>query len=117
VPYPTGEEEFVRYVKMGNALRNVHLMDSKTLENIKLQVNFPESGTGRVEDKYPKHIDNKVYINEKQYFENVSKNLWEFYIGGYQPAQKWLKDRKGSTLSYEDILHYQNIVKVLNSLL
>ncbi|WP_183576547.1 type ISP restriction/modification enzyme [Mucilaginibacter sp. X5P1] len=20
---------------------------------------------------------------------------WLFYIGGYQPAQKWLKDRKG----------------------
>ena len=35
---------------------------------------------------------------------------WEFYIGGYQPAQKWLKDRKGRELTFEDILHYQKII-------
>jgi len=35
---------------------------------------------------------------------------WEFYIGGYQPAQKWLKDRKGRELSYDDIQHYQKII-------
>ena len=35
---------------------------------------------------------------------------WEFYIGGYQPAQKWLKDRKGRSLSYEDIFHYSKII-------
>jgi hypothetical protein len=38
---------------------------------------------------------------------------WEFYIGGYQPAQKWLKDRKGRILSYEDIQHYQKIIVAL----
>ncbi|MCC5980847.1 MAG: hypothetical protein JJU26_03910 [Oceanicaulis sp.] len=38
---------------------------------------------------------------------------WNFYIGGYQPAQKWLKDRKGRTLSFADIQHYQRIIKVL----
>jgi len=38
---------------------------------------------------------------------------WNFYIGGYQPAQKWLKDRKGRTLTFDDILHYRNITIVL----
>jgi hypothetical protein len=38
---------------------------------------------------------------------------WEFYIGGYQPAQKWLKDRHGRTLSFEDILDYQKIIVAL----
>jgi hypothetical protein len=38
---------------------------------------------------------------------------WEFYIGGYQPAQKWLKDRKGRELKFEDILHYQKIIVAL----
>ena len=37
----------------------------------------------------------------------------EFYIGGYHPAQKWLKDRKGRVLSYEDIQHYQKIIVAL----
>jgi len=55
-----------------------------------------------------------VYINEVQYFANVPLGAWEFYIGGYQPAQKWLKDRKGRELSYEDILHYQKVVVALS---
>jgi hypothetical protein len=55
----------------------------------------------------------RVYINKEQYFEDVPKLAWEFYIGGYQPAQKWLKDRRGRTLSWEDISHYQRIVKIL----
>ena len=36
-----------------------------------------------------------------------------FYIGGYQPAQKWLKDRKGKSLTLDDIRHYFCIVYVL----
>lgn len=55
----------------------------------------------------------KVYINETQYFDNVPQVAWEFYIGGYQPAQKWLKDRKDRKLEFEDILHYQKIIVAL----
>ena len=54
-----------------------------------------------------------VFINDTQSFEDVPAVAWEFWIGGYQPAQKWLKDRKGRTLSFEDVRHYQKIVKVL----
>jgi Type ISP C-terminal specificity domain len=38
---------------------------------------------------------------------------WEFHIGGYQPAQKWLKDRKARALSFDDVMHYQRINKIL----
>lgn len=55
----------------------------------------------------------RVYINAHQYFADVPLTAWEFHIGGYQPAQKWLKDRKGRALSWDDITHYQNIVKIL----
>ena len=55
----------------------------------------------------------KVWINPTQYFGNVPEVAWEFYIGGYQPAQKWLKDRKGRNLSVEDIRHYQRIITAL----
>ena len=56
-----------------------------------------------------------VWINDEQFFSRVPKIAWEFYIGGYQPAQKWLKDRKkaGRTLSEEDIEHYQKIIVAL----
>ncbi len=55
----------------------------------------------------------RVYINETQYFPYVPEVDWNFYIGGYQPAQKWLKDRKDRELSYDDILHYQKIIVAL----
>ncbi len=56
----------------------------------------------------------KVWINDTQYFDKVPKSTWEFYIGGYQPAQKWLKDRVGRTLSYDDIVHYQRMILAMN---
>ena len=55
----------------------------------------------------------KVYINKTQYFANVPELAWNFYIGGYQPAQKWLKDRKNRTLTYDDISHYRKIIAIL----
>ena len=55
----------------------------------------------------------RVFINRDQYFEFVAPETWEFTIGGYRPAEKWLKDRRRKTLSYEDILHYRRICAVL----
>ncbi len=54
-----------------------------------------------------------VFINASQCFSGVPETVWNFYIGGYQPAQKWLKDRKGRKLSFEDIQHYQKIIVAL----
>ncbi|MCL2065692.1 MAG: N-6 DNA methylase, partial [Candidatus Cloacimonetes bacterium] len=114
IPYPENADEFWHYVSAGRRLRKLHLMDGVEPDN---QIaNFNVSGTNVI-DK-PKYINiddaiGKVYINDTQHFDNVPLVAWEFYIGGYQPAQKWLKDRKGKTLSYDDIIHYQKIVKVL----
>ena len=55
----------------------------------------------------------RIFFNETQYFEGVPEIAWNFYIGGYQPAQKWLKDRKGRILNYDDIQHYQEIIVAL----
>jgi len=55
----------------------------------------------------------RVWINDRQYFDGVPVVAWEFYIGGYQPAQKWLKDRHGRKLNFEDIRHYQKIIVAL----
>jgi hypothetical protein len=55
----------------------------------------------------------RVYINKTQFFEGVPKDAWEFHIGGYQVCEKWLKDRKGRSVSSDDIDHYQKIVVAL----
>jgi len=55
----------------------------------------------------------KVWINDNQYFGRVPEKAWNFYIGGYQPAEKWLKDRRDRELSFEEIQHYQKIIVAL----
>jgi hypothetical protein len=43
----------------------------------------------------------------------VPASVWNFYVGGYQVYKKWLEDRKGRTLSYDDLRHYGFIVSAL----
>lgn len=108
IPYPTDWEKFRDLSEFGEELRQLHLMEDMPS---KLGVSFPVSGTLQV-DCY-RWENNRVYINSEQYFEGVPESAWNFYIGGYQPAQKWLKDRKGMTLSFEDVKHYKQIIYVL----
>ena len=116
VPHPTDKNLFGKLVKLGGELRALHLMESPALAQ--LVTGYPASGDNIVvQPQYQitdfKNRTGKVYINQTQYFEDVPEIAWNFYIGGYQPAQKWLKDRKGRTLDHNDILHYQKIIVVL----
>jgi hypothetical protein len=61
-----------------------------------------------------KYENGKVFINKMQYFDNIPLEIWEFYIGGYQPAKKWLKDRAGHVLTFDEIEHYRKIITVLS---
>ncbi len=108
IPYPTDAERYHTLAALGTKLRKLHLMEG--LPN-QIGVSFPAVGTLQVDCYYWEQ--DRVYINSEQYFEGVPESAWNFYIGGYQPAQKWLKDRKGLTLSFEDVKHYQSIIYVL----
>ena len=55
----------------------------------------------------------RAWINAAQCFEGVAPETWAFAVGGYRPAEKWLRDRKGRTLSFEDIEHYQRMSAAL----
>jgi predicted helicase len=109
VPYPKDKDIFWQLVKLGGEIRQIHLLESPTVEKYITQ--YPIDGDNVVVK--PKYQDGKVYINDTQYFDNVPQTAWEFYIGGYQPAQKWLKDRKERKLEFDDILHYQKIIVAL----
>jgi predicted helicase len=108
VPYPTDAKKFWQLVKLGAELRQLHLLESDS----KYITKYPIDGDNIVTKI--KYDSNKVYINDAQYFDGVPSPVWEFFIGGYQPAQKWLKDRKERELNFDDILHYQKIIVALS---
>jgi predicted helicase len=110
VPYPKDKETFWQLVKLGGEIRQIHLLESHIAEKYITQ--YPIDGDNIVTK--PKYQDGKLFINDTQYFNNVPQTAWEFYIGGYQPAQKWLKDRKDRKLEFDDILHYQKIIVALS---
>ena len=109
VPFPKDQDTFWQLVKLGGEIRQIHLLESPTVEKYITQ--YPEDGNNTVTK--PKYENGKVYINDTQYFANVPQIAWDFFIGGYQPAQKWLKDRKERTLEFDDIFHYQKIIVAL----
>lgn len=109
VPYPKDQRNFWKLVELGTELREIHLLSS--LKVSKYITHYPVDGSNVVNKV--KYEEGKVFINETQYFDLVPEVSWTFYIGGYQPAQKWLKDRKGRTLDVDDILHYQKIIVAL----
>ncbi len=109
VPYPQNKKQFGMLVGLGRELRALHLLESPKVR--KYTTSYPAGGSHIVE-KVRREGD-KVYINAEQYFGNVPESAWNFYIGGYQPAQKWLKNRKGRALTNEDIEHYQQMIVVL----
>ncbi len=127
VPYPKDADTFWQLVRLGGEIRRIHLLESPTVENYITQ--YPIDGDNVVDkilfnspppegcpqDGVVLHpVVGRVYINETQYFADVPLTAWDFFIGGYQPAQKWLKDRKGRKLEFDDILHYQKIIVALS---
>ncbi len=128
VPYPKCKDAqpcvstFWQLVKLGGEIRQIHLLESPTV--VKYITQYPIDGNNtigkiRYELLDPKGFENlwglgRVWINDTQYFANVPSIAWDFYIGGYQPAQKWLKDRKERKLEFDDILHYQKIIVALS---
>lgn len=109
VPYPKDKDTFWQLVKLGGEIRQIHLLESAVLE--KPISKYPHTGTNVVGKT--KYENGNVYINETQCFEYVPEVAWNFYIGGYQPAQKWLKDRKDRELQIDDIRHYMKIIVAL----
>lgn len=116
IPYPANSTTFWALVALGAEIRQIHLLESPIVENFNTQ--YPVDGDNvvikpRFDSDQRNDNNGKVFINDTQYFDNVTEVAWTFFIGGYQPAQKWLKDRKERTLEFEDILHYQKIIVAL----
>ena len=113
IPYSKNVSLFWKLVDFGKKLRYLHLftdLGTGTVSSLK-SIKYPISGDNRVERI---SFDNgRVFINRSQYFDGVSAATWNFHLGGYQVASKWLKDRKGRALTFDEIDHYCKIIAVL----
>ncbi|CAI2719369.1 type ISP restriction/modification enzyme [Nitrospina watsonii] len=119
IPLPDSVGLFREMVKLGRRLVAFHLLDAREVNELaQPETRFIGKNEPRVEKGYPQYKNGKVIINPSCHFEDVTPEVYNFYIGGYQPCQKWLKDRAGKggknphpgrVLSEDDILHYRRI--------
>lgn len=113
VPLTANRELFARLVNTGRELIALHTMQA-TLPRI---TGFPVAGSNEITQVRFSAPEGggagRVWINDAQYFDGVPQAVWDMHIGGYRVAEKWLKDRKGRMLSYDDITHYQNVIAAL----
>ena len=113
VPLTGNPELFAQLVKLGHELIGLH-----TLQTAPARITgFPVAGSNEV-GKVRFGIEagaptGRVWINDTQYFDGVPQAVWDMHIGGYRVAEKWLKDRKGRLLGYDDITHYQHTLAAL----
>jgi predicted helicase len=111
IPLTSRRELFESLRDLGAELVALHLMEADPPP----VASFPVPGDNRVEVvRYAAAgqgaPNGRVLINASQYFAGVPEDVWRFEIGGYQVLEKWLKDRKGRTLTYEDLDHYRLVV-------
>ncbi len=115
VPFTKDYKLFIQLGKFGKQLADLHLLKSKELD--KTISKFPIDGSNKVEKPcYDSALrgNGKVWINKEQYFDGIKEAVWLYQIGGYQVCEKWLKDRKGRTLTLEEIQTYCKIVFALS---
>ena len=114
LPLTSDRKLFKALAGKGAELVALHLMESPLLHAPRsIITKYPVPGSDQVERVIYNDSTQRVNINKTQYFEGVAPEVWNFHIGGYQVAQKWLKDRKGRTLTYDDLTHYQKVIVAL----
>lgn len=111
IPYPKDAAQFRAVAEVGRSLIDTHLMRDAAPGLSETRARFPKMGSNIVEEV--RFYDGRVIINAEQFFDNIPQIAWEMPIGGYRPAEKWLKDRKGMALTGDDIKHYQRIIIAL----
>ena len=125
VPLPGSAEPFRKLAAAGHELLVLHVRESHELVEFIATYNGPRNPeVGRVgwsdgtvwldAGKTNAREGHRATKPGKIGFKGVPEEVWDFHIGGYQVCHKWLKDRKGRTLSDEDIAHYQKIVVALH---
>jgi predicted helicase len=102
---------FKKLAEKGEDLVELHLLKSRKL--IKSIAKCEGSGNLRVEKVTYDPNKARVHINPEKWFEGIPPEVWEYHIGGYQVAEKWLKDRKGRQLSSEEVAHYTRVITAI----
>ncbi len=110
IPFVDDRKVFEKVSSLGQSLMDAHLMRVIPDEGPTVTIS---KGSDLVESPRYQTSENKLFINADQFFSNVPEDVWAFHVGGYQVLDKYLKSRKGRTLTLDEKEHMAALVKVL----
>jgi predicted helicase len=111
VPFTKDYKLFNKLAGKGEELIELHLLKSKKL--VKPIAKCEGSGDLRVVKVTYDQKKARVHINPEKWFTGIPPEVWEYYTGGYQVAEKWLKDRRGKEPSSEEVAHYTRVITAI----
>jgi predicted helicase len=117
IPVTSDPAQFGELAVLGRELVALHTERQQTPGALRL--GFPVAGSNRVARRHPRYVlpagdaVGRVYINAEQYIDGVPEDVWEFRVGGFQVAQKWLSERVERSLDYDDVTKYQNVLQAI----
>ncbi|MBP7551967.1 MAG: N-6 DNA methylase [Spirochaetes bacterium] len=115
IPFTENVEIFDKISEIGERLTNLHLLKvNPNRDIVKFECDSQDYTVRKAE-----FSDNKIWINDSVYFDNVPEKVWKYFLGGYQVLKKWLEYRKEAsyTLTNSDLKHFMNVVNVINETL
>ena len=117
IPYPQNADYFFDMADLGEKIRKLHQLEGIEKRDIvtSYPINLPTDNNLVTKKEY-EVLDNgkgRIWINDKQYFDNVPEGVWQLFVSGYRPLDKWLDDKKGKKLTSDEIRHYQKIIVAL----
>jgi len=117
IPFTTDPDLFFKISKLGNQLADLHLLKADVLDEPSVRLDGEDGN----EIEKRKWKDNQLWINANQYFAPVPEQAWQYYFGGYQVADKWLKDRQNRSnarLTKEEVKTYcQMITAIMHTII
>jgi predicted helicase len=117
IPITSDAVQFRQLVAIGKELIGLHVLNSTAPSTLSLR--FPIAGSNEVARRHPRYMAptadeaGRVYINANQFVDGVPEDVWEFRVGGFQVAHKWINERAERALSFDDLTHYQNVLQAI----
>ena len=109
VPIIENEEMLRKYVDVGTKLRKLHLMETNTEKELNI-----ESSNNNLLIEMVKYENETLRINKDTIITGITEEIYNYYLGGYQVIDKWLKSHKGENLTIDYFNHIKKIAGIID---
>ena len=108
IPIIKSQEMLKKYSDAGEKLRKLHLMETNIEKDLKI-----ESSNNNLLIEMAKYENGVLRINKDTIIIGITEDIYNYYLGGYQVIDKWLKSHKGENLTIDYFNHIKKTAGII----